>query len=104
MRKFVNIYLTDEDIRFANKVFFGLRSISSHGLQSPTLRLQTPLRFFTWLRDHADPDVRDRIPIPTYANELAQTGDDKLSRAKKKDLEALLKTLADKHLISVESG
>jgi len=42
---------TDEDIRFASKVFFGLRSISSHGLQSPTLRLQTPLRFFTWLRD-----------------------------------------------------
>lgn len=29
----------------------------------------------TWLRDHADPDVRDRIAIPTYANELTQTGD-----------------------------
>ena len=29
----------------------------------------------TWLRDHADPDIRDRIEIPTYANELAQTGD-----------------------------
>ena len=29
----------------------------------------------TWLRDHADPDIRDRLEIPTYANELAQTGD-----------------------------
>ncbi|MEM9042315.1 MAG: amidohydrolase family protein [Actinomycetota bacterium] len=29
----------------------------------------------TWLRDHADPSIRDRIIIPAYANELAQTGD-----------------------------
>ncbi len=29
----------------------------------------------TWLRDHADPAIRDRIEIPAYANELAQTGD-----------------------------
>ncbi|MFW2332992.1 amidohydrolase family protein [Ilumatobacter sp.] len=29
----------------------------------------------TWLRDHADPDIRERIEIPTYANELVQTGD-----------------------------
>lgn len=29
----------------------------------------------TWLRDHADPDIRDRIAIPTYANELVQTGE-----------------------------
>jgi predicted TIM-barrel fold metal-dependent hydrolase len=28
-----------------------------------------------WLRDHADPDIRDRIEVPTYANELTQTGD-----------------------------
>ena len=28
-----------------------------------------------WLRDHADPDIRDRIEIPGYANELVQTGD-----------------------------
>ena len=28
-----------------------------------------------WLRDHADPDIRDRIERPGYANELAQTGD-----------------------------
>ena len=29
----------------------------------------------TWLRDHADPDIRDSLAIPAYANELAQTGD-----------------------------
>lgn len=29
----------------------------------------------TWLRDHADPDVRDKLAIPAYANELAQTGE-----------------------------
>ena len=28
-----------------------------------------------WLRDHADPDIRDRIERPGYANELAQTCD-----------------------------
>ncbi|MGB0113706.1 MAG: amidohydrolase family protein [Ilumatobacteraceae bacterium] len=28
-----------------------------------------------WLRDHADPDIRERIARPGYANELAQTGD-----------------------------
>ena len=28
-----------------------------------------------WLRDHADPDIRDRLAIPSYANELVQTGD-----------------------------
>ncbi len=28
-----------------------------------------------WLRDHADPGIRDRIERPGYANELAQTGD-----------------------------
>ncbi len=28
-----------------------------------------------WLRDHADPDIRDRLAVPTYANELVQTGD-----------------------------
>ncbi len=27
-----------------------------------------------WLRDHADPSIRDRLEIPTYANELVQTG------------------------------
>ena len=35
--------------------------------------METP----TWLRDHADPDLRDRIEILTYpsGNELRQTGD-----------------------------
>ena len=28
-----------------------------------------------WLRDHADPEIRDRIAPPTYVNELKQTGD-----------------------------
>lgn len=28
-----------------------------------------------WLRDHAEPDIRDRIERPGYANELVQTGD-----------------------------
>ncbi len=28
-----------------------------------------------WLRDHADPSIRDRIERPGYANELVQTGD-----------------------------
>src|SRR5690606_37880070 len=30
--------------------------------------METPF----WLRDHADPDVRDRIPLPRYTNELKQ--------------------------------
>jgi predicted TIM-barrel fold metal-dependent hydrolase len=35
--------------------------------------METP----NWLRDHADPDIRDRIPALTYSggNELRQTGD-----------------------------
>ena len=28
-----------------------------------------------WLRDHADPDIRDRLTVPQYASELVQTGD-----------------------------
>ncbi len=28
-----------------------------------------------WLRDHADPEIRDRIKPPSYVNELKQTGD-----------------------------
>jgi predicted TIM-barrel fold metal-dependent hydrolase len=33
--------------------------------------METP----TWLRDHADPSIRERIAIPGYVNELRQTGD-----------------------------
>ena len=33
--------------------------------------METP----NWLRDHADPSIRDRLPQPGYVNELRQTGD-----------------------------
>lgn len=33
-----------------------------------------------WLRDHADPAIRDRLAIPSYANELVQTGDGRAPR------------------------
>ena len=33
--------------------------------------METP----NWLRDHADPSIRDRIKPPGYVNELRQTGD-----------------------------
>ncbi len=50
----------------------------------------------TWLRDHADPGIRDRLPTLTYAggNELRQTGDpdDQL-----RDLDASFARLADQH-------
>ena len=32
--------------------------------------METP----NWLRDYADPSIRDRIPRPGYVNELRQTG------------------------------
>ncbi|MGI9602971.1 MAG: amidohydrolase family protein [Acidimicrobiales bacterium] len=47
-----------------------------------------------WLRDHADPDLRDRIEAPAYTNELRQTGDSDTQRA---DLEAAFAALADRH-------
>ena len=52
--------------------------------------METP----TWLRDHADPQVRDRIEIPGYANELRQTGDNDEQR---RDLEATFARLTEKH-------
>lgn len=52
--------------------------------------METP----TWLRDHADPGIRDRIAIPGYANELRQTGDSDDQLA---DLDATFARLAERH-------
>ena len=52
--------------------------------------METP----NWLRDHADPAIRDRICIPAYANELRQTGDNEEQLA---DLEAAFARLTEKH-------
>jgi predicted TIM-barrel fold metal-dependent hydrolase len=54
--------------------------------------METP----TWLRDHADPGVRDRIPTLQYVggNELRQTGD---PEEQQRDLVAAFEKLADKH-------
>ena len=50
----------------------------------------------TWLRDHADPQVRDRLPTLTYpgGNELRQTGDPAEQQV---DLVAAFERLADRH-------
>lgn len=49
-----------------------------------------------WLRDHADPDIRERIEPLRYpgGNELRQTGD---PREQQRDLEASFERLAAKH-------
>lgn len=49
-----------------------------------------------WLRDHADPGLRDRIPPVVYAsgNELRQTGDPDEQR---RDLGAAFERLAERH-------
>ncbi len=52
--------------------------------------METP----TWLRDYADPAIRDRIGIPAYANELRQTGDNEKQLA---DLDAAFARLSEKH-------
>jgi predicted TIM-barrel fold metal-dependent hydrolase len=52
--------------------------------------METP----SWLRDYADPDIRDRIATPGYANELKQTGDNEQQLA---DLEAAFARIAAKH-------
>jgi predicted TIM-barrel fold metal-dependent hydrolase len=45
-----------------------------------------------WLRDHADPAIRDRIERPGYANELVQTGD-----GGRRDLDDVFARLAERH-------
>jgi predicted TIM-barrel fold metal-dependent hydrolase len=47
-----------------------------------------------WLRDHADPKLRDRLEIPGYSNELRQTGD---NESQLSDLEAAFERIAEKH-------
>ncbi len=50
----------------------------------------------TWLRDHADPAIRDRVEPLRYpgGNELRQTGD---PAEQQQDLDAAFERLADKH-------
>ncbi len=54
--------------------------------------METP----NWLRDHADPDVRDRIQPLRYpgGNELRQTGD---PEEQQRDLDTAFEHLADRH-------
>lgn len=54
--------------------------------------METP----TWLRDHADPAIRDRLPALRYpgGNELRQTGD---PADQQRDLAAAFDHLADRH-------
>jgi len=47
-----------------------------------------------WLRDHADPAIRDRLEIPAYVNELKQTGD---NEQQLRDLDAAFRRIAEKH-------
>ena len=49
--------------------------------------METP----NWLRNYADPAIRDRIDVPGYANELKQTGDEPA------DLDATFARLAERH-------
>ena len=47
-----------------------------------------------WLRDHADPALRDRIEPPGYVNELKQTGDNEEQLS---DIDAAFQKIAVKH-------
>ena len=49
--------------------------------------METP----NWLRDHADPSLRERIDVPGYTNELKQTGDTP------EQLEEVFERLARRH-------
>jgi predicted TIM-barrel fold metal-dependent hydrolase len=49
--------------------------------------METP----NWLRDHADPALRDKIDVPGYTNELKQTGDTP------ERLEEVFARLAERH-------
>ncbi len=46
-----------------------------------------------WLRDHADPGLRDRIEPPAYLNELRQTGDE----SQREDLDAAFERITALH-------
>jgi predicted TIM-barrel fold metal-dependent hydrolase len=52
--------------------------------------METP----NWLRDFADPEIRDRIKQPTYVNELRQTGD---NESQLEDIPAAFSRIVDKH-------
>ena len=52
--------------------------------------METPL----WLRDHADPAIRERIEIPGYESELKQTGD---NEEQLRDIDAAFQKIAKKH-------
>jgi predicted TIM-barrel fold metal-dependent hydrolase len=54
--------------------------------------METP----NWLRDHADPAIRDRIGPPGYSNELKQT-DDETEALDSDGLDAVFARLAERH-------
>ena len=52
--------------------------------------METP----SWLRDHADPAIRERIAPPDYVNELRQTGSNETQLA---DIGAAFQRIAERH-------